>query len=55
MNDNFFVLRRRAWEGISRAAVNPSMEAASKTSMFCTPREIPSQSRLLVIGLVLHE
>ena len=54
MNDNVFVLRRRDWEGIPRAAVNPSMEASSKTSMFCTPREIPSQSQLLVIGLVLQ-
>jgi hypothetical protein len=25
VNDNFFVLRRRDWEGISRAAVNTSM------------------------------
>jgi hypothetical protein len=26
-----------------------------KNILFFTPREIPSQSRLLVIGLVLHE
>ena len=79
MNDNFFMLRRRDWEGIPRAAVNPlrrlrlltvrgcpsrvnpcdacvaPLGAARKTSLFFTPREIPSQSRLLVIGLVLHE
>ena len=74
------MLRSRDWEGIFRAAVNPSMEAAGKTlrcavpaarkpwaaihgrprdacvaPMFFTPRKIPSQSRLLVIGLVLHD
>ena len=30
MNDNFFVLRRRNWEGISRAAVNPCMDSSCK-------------------------
>jgi len=49
MKDNFSVLRRRDWAGIFRAAVNPSMEAAGKTSMFFTPRKIPAQPRLLVI------
>jgi hypothetical protein len=41
--------------GIFRAAVNPSMEAAGKTSLFFTPRKIPFQTRLLVTGIVLQE
>jgi len=49
MKDNFSVLRRRDWAGIFRAAVNPSMEAAGKTSIFFTPRKIPSQPRLLLL------
>jgi hypothetical protein len=36
-------------------SISSSLGAARKTSLFFTPREIPSQSRLLVIGLVLHE
>jgi hypothetical protein len=47
------MLRRRNWKGIFRAAVNPSMEAAGKTSLFFTPRKIPFQSRHLVICLTL--
>src|ERR1700678_355708 len=31
MKDDFFMLRRRVWKGIFRAAVNPSLEAAGKT------------------------
>jgi len=53
MKASVFMLRRRVWEGISRAAVNPSMEAAGKTSMFSTPREITSQTRLLLFCVVL--
>jgi hypothetical protein len=73
------MLRSRDWEGIFRAAVNPSMEAAGKTLRYAvpaarkpgvailatrathasrpvfTPRKMPSQSRLLVICLSLHE
>jgi hypothetical protein len=30
--------------GLSRDAVNPSLEASRKTSMFCTPREKPMRT-----------
>ena len=54
MKDDFFNLRRRVWKGIFRAAVNPSLEAAGKTSLFFTPRKIPFQTRLLVTCIGIH-
>jgi hypothetical protein len=38
-NDRRFPVNDRGSKFVSRAAVNPSLEAADKTSMFCTPRE----------------
>jgi hypothetical protein len=35
--------------------VNPSMEAAGKNIPVFTPREIPSQTRLLLSYVVLYE
>jgi hypothetical protein len=55
MKDSSFSLRRQVWKGIFRVAVNPSLEAAGKTSMFFTPRKIPFQTRLLVASVVLRE
>ena len=40
--------------GISRTAVNPSLEAAGKTFMFFTLRDMPIRSDLATIG-VIHE
>jgi hypothetical protein len=48
------MLRHRYLEGIFRAAVNPSMEAAGKNILFFTPLKIPSRYRRLVIGFVLE-
>jgi hypothetical protein len=52
---NFFLcgfgVRRLICVGLSRAAVNPSMGAASKTSMFCTPRKRPTQTMRRSSGL----
>ncbi len=41
MNDQCFRARRRDQRGIFRTAVNPSVEAAGKTSVFFTLRKMP--------------
>jgi hypothetical protein len=38
-----------------RAAVNPSMDAAGKTSLFCTPRYMLSRAHLVSISMALSD
>ncbi len=51
VNDRFPPARSPDPRGVSRIAVNPSLEAAGKTSMFSTLRETPLRSGLLTVEL----
>jgi hypothetical protein len=55
MNDKVFMLAETGLSGYFPGRRQPIHGGCGKNVLFFTPRKIPTQSSLLVIGVVLHE